>query len=878
MKRETSISVEQLYDNSTNHNNLSESIKRLAIHNSIQSNSDTISIENNMSIQPLHLQFPESSSNNNMMKTMMSNMNDGFYLKYELGKEIGKGGFSMVYQCKDRSNGNTYAVKIIDLRPLRLRERFNPARLRREVDITRRLRHPNIIQFIEVFETSDELMIVMEYCLGKELFDVILEKQYLSEANAKPIFAQIARAIYYLHSMNIIHRDIKPENVLVLNDLDPYTELPVAKLLDFGLSKNASAGSAAKTFVGTPCYLAPEVEFTSKGLGGTYGLPADCWSLGAVLYVMLVARFPEFERDETGKVVVKLSPNLWGNISSEAKDLIRLLMNTNPAARLTAAGVLHHPWLDQFQSSPEELASIANSCYDFSQHLQEEEEMAQMEYIKYENHMKDEITASGARIQEQAMVIRVNEANTVESRNGLYAADDIKLAPLLHLQRNIAICLEEAHASYIEMPEIASQVRKGAVLCRLQVLESSKMLKTVEQTASTVLNLFPDLELAVEENEPKLAAEFFSLVRGWVGELKELVQNTQKANQASMVQIQTIVEQSNDSIRQATKSTNTPKEFNKELLSSLINAITKQSVMLSEGGDSNADNDSSQSQSLSIDQVYELFSVLFGQSNKQANISVDMESKNPTTISEQELGQSLETPVGIERDNSIESSKTRESISSMINAMENLEGIKRYSISSLTGIDMNIDEFSSHKFSSMYDIDEGPHEKTRQESLDCKYKVSSPCVGMDEVQYESSEHNQQSLDSKAHQLIQSSKENKELSPVLTTAANRLVEALNKLRQVDVILDQLGYFWSQTEVVLDALTRKGQHVEQFIGFSSKPRLMARFRERLEEYKRFWEGIRLMSTNYINGVQQSSSLNVVPAGNNNPIPLSPLQEVK
>ena len=80
----------------------------------------------------------------------------------------------------------------------------------------------------------------------------------------------------------------------------------VCKLLDFGLSKNAGGGSAAKTFVGTPCYLAPEVEYTSKGLGGTYGLPADCWSLGAVLYVMLVARFPEFEQDLTGKVGVVL--------------------------------------------------------------------------------------------------------------------------------------------------------------------------------------------------------------------------------------------------------------------------------------------------------------------------------------------------------------------------------------------------------------------------------------------------------------------------------------------------------------------------------------------------------------------------------------------
>jgi hypothetical protein len=71
--------------------------------------------------------------------------------------------------------------------------------------------------------------------------------------------------------------------------------------------------------------------------------------------------------------------------------------------------------------------------------------------------------------------------------------------------------------------------------------------------------------------------------------------------------------------------------------------------------------------------------------------------------------------------------------------------------------------------------------------------------------------------------------------------------------VDVILEQLGIFWANTEVVLDLLTKKGQHVEQFIGFASKPRLMARFRERMEEYKRFWEGIRLMCANYVAGIQ-------------------------
>jgi hypothetical protein len=69
--------------------------------------------------------------------------------------------------------------------------------------------------------------------------------------------------------------------------------------------------------------------------------------------------------------------------------------------------------------------------------------------------------------------------------------------------------------------------------------------------------------------------------------------------------------------------------------------------------------------------------------------------------------------------------------------------------------------------------------------------------------------------------------------------------------VDAILDQLGMFWANTEVVLDLLTKKGQHVEHFIGFANKPKLMARFRERMEEYKSFWEGVSVMCSNYISG---------------------------
>lgn len=90
------------------------------------------------------------------------------------------------------------------------------------------------------------------------------------------------------------------------------------------------------------------------------------------------------------------------------------------------------------------------------------------------------------------------------------------------------------------------------------------------------------------------------------------------------------------------------------------------------------------------------------------------------------------------------------------------------------------------------------------------------------------------------------------------ATSHLVEALHKLHEVDNILEKLTYFWAQTEVRLDILTKKGQHVEQFIGFASKPRLLARFKERLEEYKRFWEDVETMSSSFILGIQPSAGL--------------------
>ncbi|CAM9189192.1 unnamed protein product, partial [Hapterophycus canaliculatus] len=289
-----------------------------------------------------------------------------FSSRYHLLEQLGSGASGTVWKCclanADCSGesadgpipGVIYAAKIIDLRPFKLRERFSMQRLMREVHIMQRLRHPNIIRLVEALDSPEQLVLILEYAPGVELFDAILSKTKFSEEEARPVF--VARALEYMHSKQIVHRDVKPENVMIIDRPAKDGLYPEAKLLDFGLSKAIDSdmgGSVARTFVGTPSYLAPEVEERTGGKGRPYGTPVDCWSLGAMLYVMLVARFPEFQLQGKRKNVRMHGP-LWDKVSTEAKELIKGLMAFDAGARLTVDKALRHPWLRELAAKDPE--------------------------------------------------------------------------------------------------------------------------------------------------------------------------------------------------------------------------------------------------------------------------------------------------------------------------------------------------------------------------------------------------------------------------------------------------------------------------------------------------------------------------------------------
>lgn len=175
---------------------------------------------------------------------------------------------------------------------------------------------------------------VLEYA-GGELFDYIVSHGKLDEQQARRFFQQMICAVEYCHRHKVVHRDLKPENLLLDDQLN-------VKIADFGLSNIMTDGNFLKTSCGSPNYAAPEVIS-----GKLYAGPeVDVWSCGVILYVLLVGRLP-FDDDHIPSLFAKIQRGVftiphW--IRSEAADLIRKMLQTNPVQRATIDEIRQDPW------------------------------------------------------------------------------------------------------------------------------------------------------------------------------------------------------------------------------------------------------------------------------------------------------------------------------------------------------------------------------------------------------------------------------------------------------------------------------------------------------------------------------------------------------
>ncbi|GMH45634.1 hypothetical protein BSKO_13591 [Bryopsis sp. KO-2023] len=262
--------------------------------------------------------------------------------KYNAIRFLGSGSYGMVVLASNLTNCTPVAIKLIP------RGKQIDEKVLREVRNHKRLNHPNVVKFHEVFLTSSHLCIVMDYAPGQNLLKYVSERGYLLEKNARKVFQQLILAVHKCHSMQIVNRDIKLDNTLLDNG-DP----PNIMICDFGYSKSLEDDSVPNSRVGTPQYLAPEVLLANPKIGYD-AKKADVWSCGVFLFAMLAGHYPfgdgsrnAHREDQLSRLIQKILTGKFtvpSRISWDAQDLLRKMIHGDHNGRITMEEIKIHPW------------------------------------------------------------------------------------------------------------------------------------------------------------------------------------------------------------------------------------------------------------------------------------------------------------------------------------------------------------------------------------------------------------------------------------------------------------------------------------------------------------------------------------------------------
>jgi polo-like kinase 4 len=211
---------------------------------------------------------------------------DALLQEYDLGQELGRGSFGVVYRAKHRTSGKDVAIKVIDLSDMRQRGLME--KVYSEIKVHRELRHPNIVQCLHCGHDNDHLYMVLELCNQGNLYTYLQRQGRLRETEALQIIHQLVSALSYMHARNVIHRDLKLSNVLISGNVRAGWAEARVKLCDFGLAVRMEHPDEDNlTMCGTANYMSPEV---SKGR--PHSFPADIWSVGCLLYTLVVGQPP----------------------------------------------------------------------------------------------------------------------------------------------------------------------------------------------------------------------------------------------------------------------------------------------------------------------------------------------------------------------------------------------------------------------------------------------------------------------------------------------------------------------------------------------------------------------------------------------------------
>jgi len=253
---------------------------------------------------------------------------------YLLKEVIGEGSFSIVKLCLHLPSGIHYACKIMPrdkIVKLDIMERFQT-----EIRVFQQMRHPGIVQLVDLLKDDQNYYVIMEHCPNGELFQYIVQRGRLEEKNTQVFIKQILLALQYIHKNGVSHRDLKPENILIDGSGN-------IKLTDFGLSKFVDKNNLVNTPCGSPCYVSPEC-ISGKPYNGKQ---SDIWSCGVILYAMLTGQLPWTKRTQTAlfKEIVSGIYCIPKHLSLLSRSLLLGMMCSDPLRRLTIEKALVHPWI-----------------------------------------------------------------------------------------------------------------------------------------------------------------------------------------------------------------------------------------------------------------------------------------------------------------------------------------------------------------------------------------------------------------------------------------------------------------------------------------------------------------------------------------------------
>ncbi|KAL4657788.1 myosin light chain kinase, smooth muscle-like isoform X2 [Arapaima gigas] len=259
---------------------------------------------------------------------------------YNVMEKLGVGRFGQVFRMVHKETGRVRAGKFYKGRRSVEREAA-----RHEIQLMKILRHPKLVQCLGAYDSRSEIVMVMEYVAGGELFERIVDDSFEhTETNSARYMQQILEGLRYMHQQNIVHLDLKPENVVCVDSAG--TRI---KIIDFGLASKLDPTTPLKVMQGTPEFVAPEVISFEP-----VGLATDMWSVGVICYILLSGESPFQGNSDSETLALVTAAQLEFNeesfqeISDQAKDFISGLVKKDKRRRLSCDEALAHPWMAGF--------------------------------------------------------------------------------------------------------------------------------------------------------------------------------------------------------------------------------------------------------------------------------------------------------------------------------------------------------------------------------------------------------------------------------------------------------------------------------------------------------------------------------------------------